>query len=159
MNGQGLNPKDVLKTANMLRRSVYTLTRRLRAMRASHDVSLSKLSILGRLERAGRPMTASNLACLERLQPQSLTRIIADLDTRGLIRRKQNEVDRRQFLIEITENGHDLLVQDARRQNAWLAQAMTERLTDAERKLLSIVAELLDHLADEDADLVPNEKD
>ncbi len=97
-------------------------------------------------------MTASDLARLERLQPQSLTRIIADLGEQGLIHRKRDEVDRRQFLIEITEKGHGLLVGDARRQNAWLAQAMAERLTDAERKVLRIAADLLERLANEDAE-------
>lgn len=143
-------PKGVLTTANLLRRSNAALSRRLRAMRVDHGVSASKLSVLGLLERASGPLTASELADLDGLQPQSLTRIIADLEESGLIGRRQAESDRRQVLIEITKKGHDLLVVDARRQNSWLADAMVTTLTPTEQRLLRIAAELLDRLAAND---------
>jgi DNA-binding MarR family transcriptional regulator len=127
------------------------MARRLRSLRSDHGISGSKLSILGRLQRGGKPMTATDLARLERLQPQSLTRIIADLEEQGLIRRRQDDVDRRQILIEITQPGTDLLVLDAHRQNVWLSQVLTTRLSKAERSILDVAAELLDGLSDEDA--------
>jgi DNA-binding MarR family transcriptional regulator len=105
------------------------------------------------LQRGGKPMTATDLARLERLQPQSLTRIIADLEEQGLIRRRQDEVDRRQILIEITQTGTDLLVLDAHRQNVWLSQVLTTRVSKAERNILDIAADLLDGLSDEDPHL------
>lgn len=146
---------DLLSEANHVRRSTAALLRRLRAKRAAHGVSGSKLSILGWLARAQRPLTASRLAELERLQPQSLTRIVAELEGAGLIRRRQDETDRRQLLIEITANGSDLLAEDARRQNRWLAEAMLEKLTHAERDILLIAARLLDALTAEDGLLGP----
>ena len=94
-------------------------------------------------------MTATDLARLERLQPQSLTRIIAELDEQGLIRRTTAEEDRRQILIEITEAGRELLVLDAYRQNQWLMETMAARLTKAEREILAVAADLLDKLASE----------
>lgn len=147
--------KDLLSEANHVRRSAAALSRRLRAKRAPHGVSGSKLSILGWLARGGRPLTASRLAELERLQPQSLTRIIAELDTAGLIRRRQDETDRRQLLIEITAKGYDLIAEDARRQNRWLAEAMSRKLTRAERDVLLIAARLLDELTAEEGPLGP----
>jgi DNA-binding MarR family transcriptional regulator len=143
-------PKGTLTTANMLRRSNAALSRRLRAMRVDHGVSASKLSVLGLLERASGPLTASELADRDGLQPQSLTRIIADLEESGLIRRRQAENDRRQVLIEITKKGHDLLAVDARRQNSWLANAMVTMLTPTEQRMLRIAAELLDRLTGND---------
>jgi len=95
-------------------------------------------------------MTATDLARLERLQ--SLTRIIAELDERGLIRRTPAEEDRRQVLIEITQAGRELLVVDAYRQNQWLTETLAARLTKAEREILGIAAELLDKLASEQMD-------
>ena len=92
-------------------------------------------------------MTATDLARLERLQPQSLTRIIAELDEQGLIRRTTAEQDRRQILIEITEAGRELLVVDAYRQNQWLMETMAAQLTKAEREILAVAADLLDKLA------------
>ncbi len=78
-------------------------------------------------------MTAVNLGQCERLQPQSLTRIIADLDERALVERRQDGNDRRQVLIGITEAGRALLQEDARRQTRWLAGAMAAGLTETER--------------------------
>lgn len=108
------------------------------------------MSALGRLHRAGRPLSATELARLERLQPQSVTRTIADLEAEGLIIRRQNEGDRRQLDIAISKKGIELLTRDARRQNEWLANSMAEKLTPAERTVLALAAELLDRLADSD---------
>jgi DNA-binding MarR family transcriptional regulator len=144
---------DSLRAADALRRGLTRLYRRLRRVRADHGVSPSKLSVLGRLHRAGGPLTAVELARLERLQPQSLTRIIAELESGGLVARRQDASDRRAVLIDITEAGRALLAVDARQQNAWLAGAVAARLTGTEAALLAMAAELLDRLAeDPDAD-------
>jgi DNA-binding MarR family transcriptional regulator len=145
-----LQTEDMWRIASATRRSITRMARCLRQLRSPHEVSGSKLSLLGRLFRAARPMTATDLAHIEHLQPQSLTRIIADLEEGGLIHRREDEKDRRQLLIEITPKGCDLLIQDAQRQNAWLVQMMTTQLTRAEREILRISSELLDQLADED---------
>ena len=139
-------PAGSLAAANLLRRSLSDFARRMRGLRDAHGVSASKLSVLGRLYRAGRPLSATELARLERLQPQSLTRIIADLETDGFILRSRNESDARQLDIAISEAGSMLLMRDAHRQNIWLAKAMDERLTPAERAILALSAELLDRL-------------
>jgi DNA-binding MarR family transcriptional regulator len=149
MNDPHTPNEDRINTAPKIRRSITHMARRLRGLRSDHGVSGAKLAILGWLFRAGTPMTATDLARLERLQPQSLTRIIAELDEQGFIRRMQDESDRRQVLIEITQAGRDLLVLDAYRQDQWLAEAMTAKLTKAERDILCIAAELLEKLASE----------
>jgi DNA-binding MarR family transcriptional regulator len=140
---------ETLRNADALRRSMARLTRQLRKLRADHGVSPAKLSALGRLLRAGDAVTAVDLARQERLQPQSLTRIIADLEERGLIARRPDETDRRQLLIEITPQGRALLVLDARQQNAWLAAAIEARLTGTEQALLAMAAGLIGRLAEE----------
>jgi DNA-binding MarR family transcriptional regulator len=137
-------------TANHIRRSLGDFARRMRTLREDHGVSASKLSALGRLRRAGHPLSATELARLERLQPQSVTRIIADLEADGLIIRRQNESDRRQLDIAITKAGIEILTRDARRQNEWLARAITEKLTPAERAIVALAADLLERLADSD---------
>ena len=141
--------EDATNAAPKLRRSVTHMARRLRGLRSDHGVSGAKLAILGWLFRAGRSMTATDLANLERLQPQSLTRIISELDEQGFIRRTQDETDRRQILIEITQAGQELLVVDAYHQDQWLAKAMSGKLTRAERDILCVAAELLEKLASE----------
>jgi DNA-binding MarR family transcriptional regulator len=140
---------DSLRAADALRRGLTRLYRRLRRVRADHGVSPSKLSVLGRLHRAGGPLTAVELARLERLQPQSLTRIIAELETGGLVARQPDQSDRRAVLITITDAGRTLLATDARQQNAWLARAVEARLTGTEAALLAMAAGLLDRLAED----------
>lgn len=140
--------RDALPTANALRRSVTLMARRLRGLRPDREISGAKLSLLGHLHRAGRALIAADIARLEGLQPQSLTRIIAELDELGLIRRSPDAFDRRQTLIEITPRGKKLLAGNAIRQNAWLAATMSTHLTAAEREMLHVAAGLLEKLAD-----------
>jgi DNA-binding MarR family transcriptional regulator len=146
---------DVIAAARALRRGTTELYRRLRAERVSHGLSPSKLSILGRLALSG-PLTLTALATKERVQPQSLTRTLADLEEDKLIIRRQNQVDRRQSLTEITSAGEDLLRNDARRQATWLALAMSSVLTPAEREVMRVAAQLMRQLADVDVSRVLN---
>jgi DNA-binding MarR family transcriptional regulator len=117
---------------------------------------LSKLSVLGRLSRNG-PLTATDLAEQERIQPQSLTRLLADLEQRALVTRRQDQSDRRQMIIEITSKGSELLSEDARPQAAWLARAVSNVLSPVEQELLRLAAQLMQRLTD--ADRPPTEKE
>jgi DNA-binding MarR family transcriptional regulator len=150
-----VNSEEMIAAARALRRGTTELYRRLRSERLSHGLSPSKLSILGRLALGG-PLTLSALASQERVQPQSLTRTLADLEKRKLIVRRQDQADRRQSLTEITSAGEDLLKNDARRQATWLTLAMASILTPAERELLRVAAQLMRQLADADVSRVPN---
>jgi DNA-binding MarR family transcriptional regulator len=148
---------ETLRMARTIRRSVHRIARRLRVERSTHDLSMSKRSVLGRLFRAGS-LTATDLAAQERIQPQSLTRLVAGLEERGFIARRPDESDRRQLQIEITPAGRDLLINDARRQDKWLAAAMTSSMTSIERELLALGARLLESLADAAVSVDPAEE-
>jgi DNA-binding MarR family transcriptional regulator len=127
-------------------RAVLGLSRRLRAERPEGAIGLSALGALSALNRLG-PMPAARLAAEERLQPQSLTRIVADLEQRALIRRRRNPADRRALILEITPIGRHMLASDLRQRQGWLDQAMAARLTLAERGLLRLAAYLMQKLA------------
>lgn len=133
--------------ASTLWQGMARLHRRLRAERG-HGLSFNRLSVLSLLHRGG-PMTATALASAERLQPQSLTRMLARLENDGLIVRRPDEADRRQVLIEVTHEGVSVLTEDTRRREEWLAGMMAERLTGTEREVLRLAAGLMDRLADE----------
>jgi DNA-binding MarR family transcriptional regulator len=134
------------KTATVLRRSVTQLARRLRGERGDHGLSAGTLAVLGHLARS-QYLIASELAALQRVQPQSLTRLLAELEQSGLIHRQPDEADRRQARITITAAGRELLVRDARRQDAWLGTAIEASLTAEERDLLALAARLMDRLS------------
>ena len=137
---------DIRAAADALRRSITTLARRLHTLRAGHGLSPSKLSVLGRLHQAGREVIAVELARASGLQPQSLTRIIAELDEMGAVTRRADPDDGRQVLIAIAPRGFEILRQDALRQTAWIADAMASKLTRTERALVSLSLEILQKL-------------
>jgi DNA-binding MarR family transcriptional regulator len=137
---------NVLEVSSTVRRAVATLGRRLRAERSAHGLSLTKLSILGHLYRKGS-MTAVELAALERVQPQSLTRVLAELARGGLVSRRTDLKDGRRVLLDITGDGRTLLTHDMQQRDAWLAKAMSD-LSATERELLRLAAQLMERLAD-----------
>jgi DNA-binding MarR family transcriptional regulator len=103
--------------------------------------------VLGHLHRDGA-LTPSALAQAEAVQPQSLTRLLADLEAAGLALRRQDPRDGRQYLIGITPEGRETLRRDAQAQAAWLARAMEAQLTAAEQGVLRLAAGLMDRLAE-----------
>lgn len=135
------------EAAGVLRRAVMGLGRRLRAERPPDSLSATKLALLGHLYRRG-PTAGVALAELERIQPQSLTRVLADLVEEGLISRRPDPDDGRRQLLEITPDGRAALTGDMQMRDAWLAKAMDSELSDAERELLRTAAKLMERLAD-----------
>jgi DNA-binding MarR family transcriptional regulator len=132
--------------SSIVRRAVSALGRRLRAERSATGLSLTKLSILGQLYWKGS-MSAVELAALERVQPQSLTRVLAELTGSGLVSRRADVKDGRRVLLDITGDGRAILTHDMQRRDAWLATAM-EELSVTERELLRLAAQLMERLAD-----------
>jgi DNA-binding MarR family transcriptional regulator len=93
------------------------------------------------------PISAGDLAERERLQPQSLTRILARLEEEKFISRTQDKADLRRVRLLITPRGLQFLHRNALDQEAWLARAIAETLTESERAMLRIAAQLLDRVA------------
>lgn len=131
--------------ASTLRLSVMRLARRLRAERADTSLSLSQLAALATLDRHG-PLTPGELAAHERVQPPSMTRLVATLEAAGLARRDPHPTDGRQVLLRITPEGSGILLEDRRRRDAWLAQQLRE-LDPADLDVLTRAAAVLDRLA------------
>ena len=127
-------------------KAVLALGRRLRAQRPEGAVTLSALSILGTLNRLG-PIPAIRLAAEERLQPQSLTRLVASLERDRLIERQRSVVDRRALVIGLTEKGKSVLTEDPNARQRWLQKAMATVLTDEERAGLTTAAQAMLKLA------------
>lgn len=133
---------DVQTASRSIMSAVLQLSRRLRAQRPASSVSLSQLSVLGTLNRLGA-MPAARLAGHERLQPQSLTRVIAEMEAAGLIRRRRGTADRRTLIIELTAHGRLVLARDIGARREWLERAMAAALGPTERALLQLSADLM----------------
>jgi DNA-binding MarR family transcriptional regulator len=133
--------------AGSLRNSVMRLSRRLRIERASTDLSLNQLAVLGTLRRHG-PLSVGELAGAERVQPPSMTRTVNSLCDLGLARREPHPSDRRQVVVHLTDEARTVLDEDRRRRDAWLARRLVE-LTPDERRCLRQVAPILERLANQ----------
>ncbi|WP_328551581.1 MULTISPECIES: MarR family winged helix-turn-helix transcriptional regulator [unclassified Streptomyces] len=129
-----------------IRQGVIRLARRLSAERPADGLSLNKSSVLGHLRRNG-PMSAGALAAADHQQPQSLTRVFADLEQDGLISRTRDTYDGRQRVVELTEAGREALARDMAQRDAWLDIALVD-LTETERQVLLLAARLMNRLAD-----------
>jgi DNA-binding MarR family transcriptional regulator len=137
------NQGDGLTSA--LRVSVMRLARRIRLERSSEDLSLNQLSVLGTLLRSGE-LTLGELAAIERVKPPSITRTVNCLVEAGLVVRRPHATDGRQVMVALTDEAREVLAEDRRRRDLWLARRL-EELDDADRQLLLRVAPLLDRLA------------
>jgi DNA-binding MarR family transcriptional regulator len=127
-------------------RGVLLLGRRLRAARPEGSDSLSTIAMLATLHRLG-PMPAWRLAFEERLQPQSVTRIVAAMERDGLISRARSEADRREIELTLTPRGRTVLSEDIRARRAWLEKAMDACLTADEQDTLLQAADIMLKLA------------
>jgi DNA-binding MarR family transcriptional regulator len=136
-----------LEVAAETRRAVIGLARRLRAERPANALSSNKLSVLGHLYRNG-PSTPTRIAAAEHQQPQSLTRVFAELEAEGLIARRPSELDRRASVLDLTDVGRDLLTRDMAARDRWLATAM-ETLNETEIQVIGLAAALLAELAED----------
>lgn len=125
--------------------SLLRLTRKIRNQRVDTSITLTLLTALFTLEAHG-PMTPGVLAASERVQPPSMTKILAGLESRGLVRRDRHPTDGRQAIVTITAEGSALLGRERQARQAWLATAL-KQLSESELALLREVRPLLDTLA------------
>jgi DNA-binding MarR family transcriptional regulator len=136
---------DSAELASALRVHIMRLARRLRAERESSGHTLSQFAALASIERHG-PMSPGDLAARERVQPPSMTRIVARLEEEGLVSREPHPTDRRQQLLTATDAGRELLAADRLRRDVWLAQQLGG-LSSAEQSKIADVLPLLEKLA------------
>ena len=136
--------------ATAMRISISRLARRLRVERLGlggtetvlSDIQLAALAALARHDS----MTPGELAEHEKVQPPSMTRVIAVLEERGLVRREPHATDRRQVILTVTNEGRDVVQRVRRRREAWLAQRLQE-LTPGERQILRAAGPILEKIS------------
>jgi DNA-binding MarR family transcriptional regulator len=136
--------------ATAMRISITRLARRLRVERlglGETEVVLSdiQLAALAALERH-QAMSPGELADHEKVQPPSMTRVIAVLEERKLVQRAPHPTDRRQVVLTVTQEGRALVHRVRRRREAWLARRLQE-LTPDERAVLQKAAPILEKIS------------
>jgi DNA-binding MarR family transcriptional regulator len=138
---------DVHEVAGALRVSIGLLLRRLRQTRAVGELTLPESSALTRLDRGG-PATASALAKLEQISPQSMGATLGALEAKGLIERSPDPGDGRRAVLSVTEAGLGLIRDKRNARTEQFAKALSAGFTPAEIQLLAAASPLLERLAE-----------
>ncbi|MGH3765250.1 MAG: MarR family winged helix-turn-helix transcriptional regulator [Pseudonocardiaceae bacterium] len=132
--------------ASRLRLAVVRLNRRLRAQRDVAAVAtLTQLSAMATLHRHG-PMSPGELAARERVQPPSMTRVIAALVEGGFVDRSPHPTDGRQTVVALTSTGRDYVDAEVSARERWLDAQLAELSAD-ERDVLYRAAGIIDRIA------------
>jgi DNA-binding MarR family transcriptional regulator len=134
------------EVAAALRVSIGLLVRRLRQASVPGELSIPETSALARLDRGG-PATASALARLEQISPQSMGATLGQLEERGLVGRRADPQDGRRVVLSVTDAGRELLNSRRSARTEKLAQALADGFSPAELSHLQAAVPLLERLA------------
>jgi DNA-binding MarR family transcriptional regulator len=91
--------------------------------------------------------TATALAKLEQISPQSMGATLAALEARGLVERCPDPADGRRAVISATEAGLQALRNRRNARTEQLAQALSAEFTRSELRQLMAAAPLIERLA------------
>jgi DNA-binding MarR family transcriptional regulator len=138
---------DVDKVAGALQVSIGLLVRRLRQVRVDGDLTLTENSALARLDRGG-PMTATALARIEQVTPQSMGATVAALESRRLVDRTPDPDDGRRVVISVTAAGLELLRRGRSAKSERMARVLDAEFTATELQRLMAAAPLIERLAE-----------
>ena len=105
----------------------------------------ARLSALSVLVFAG-PMRLSDLARIEQVKAPTMTKIVAGLEIRGLVRRRADAEDGRAVRLEPTARGTKLLQEGRRRRVARLAEGLSA-LDAEEVELLGRAAAIIERVS------------
>jgi DNA-binding MarR family transcriptional regulator len=143
--GTPLERRSPAQVALLIREAITKVNRRLRQTRPLGETTIAQISAMQSLQAAGA-LTPRELAEAERVQPPTITRIIARLEERGLIQRTPHPTDGRQVILAPSPAGRQMLVEYQRVRDEWLAQRV-EHLSTEERDTLHRAAEILARFA------------
>jgi DNA-binding MarR family transcriptional regulator len=136
---------SAVQVAVVLREAITRVNRRLRQTRPIGDLTVAQISALQTLDAAGA-LTPRELAEVERVQPPTMTKIVARLDERGLVSRTPHPTDGRQAILSPSVEGRRLMSEYRRMRDEWLAQRLA-KLSPEERETVQRAAEILTRIA------------
>ena len=129
------------QVAVLVRDAITRVNRRLRQTRPVGDITIAQISALQSLDTAGA-LTPRELADVERVQPPTMTRIVARLEEKALVSRTPHPTDGRQVILAPSPTGRALLEEYRRVRDEWLAQRLAKLSAD-ERETVRRAAEIL----------------
>jgi DNA-binding MarR family transcriptional regulator len=131
---------ETFETADRLHSAAIHLLRRLRVRDRESGVGPAQLSALSVLVFGG-PRSLGELADAEQVRPPTMSRIVAGLESAGLVRRHATE-DGRRVRLEASTKGTKILQEGRKRRVESLAKAVSS-LSGEEQKKLGTLTDLL----------------
>ena len=140
---------DDVELAARLRMTLGRLNRRVR-QHGPHSLTSSQASTLASLETLG-PVRLGDLAAHEGVTAPTQSRLVASLESQGLLRRTPDSGDRRATLLAITAQGRRQLQELRNERSAFLVEQLG-RLSPARRSALVAALDALEVLAETPSD-------
>jgi len=131
---------ETFETADRLHSAAIHLLRRLRVRDRESGVGPAQLSALSVLVFGG-PRSLGELADAEQVRPPTMSRIVAGLESAGLVRRHATE-DGRRVRLEASAKGTKILQEGRKRRVESLAKAVSS-LSEKEQQQLGTLTDLL----------------
>ena len=117
------SPSTADDVADRLHSAAIHLLRRVRREDEASGLSAARLSALSVIVFAG-PLTVGELARVEQVRSPTMSRLVADLESQGLVTRVPSGKDRRAVEVRATEEGRRILQAGRRRRVASLAREL-----------------------------------
>lgn len=140
---RALGPKGVSALSEDLRLACMRISRRVR-FESTDDIAPHQFSVLARLEDG--PLTPRALADIEKVSAPSMTRTVGCLVDDDLVERHDDPEDGRRVLVELTEQGREILLAARRRRGRWMSERVHE-LSPEEQATLAEATEILRRIA------------
>ena len=138
-----------IEVASHLRITIHRLVKLLRRQTNNDsDLSLTERSTMGSLYNHGE-LAASALAQMEKVTTQSMSQIINHLYELNYIHKTPSEEDKRKILLSLTTEGKAFVEDSRQRKQEWLAHALHEKVSPAEKDLLMEALRIMTKLIDE----------
>jgi len=135
------NRKNLEIAVTELLSATGQLSRRLRAVSNTRELTWSQVAIMARLEEAG-PLTTADLARAESVKPQSMGGTLAAMEEEGLVERQPHPTDGRQILYALTDEGREARTKVSLAKREWLLAAIAQ-LSRAEQKTLLAAVDII----------------
>lgn len=114
--------------------ALVNVLRLLRDVDRESGVSPSRLSALSVLVFVG-PMSQAELARIEAVSAPSISLLVRELETEGLVERTADPADARRTIVSASKAGRDLMLRCQRRRLEWLGEAIGRLPAESQRAL------------------------
>lgn len=139
------NLDERIAVADALHSAAIHLLRGVRKEDERTGVGPARLAALSVLVFGG-PMRLTELARIEQVKPPTMTKVIAGLESSGLVTRQVDAQDARAVRLKATARGKKLLQEGRRRRVERLARAL-QALTDDELGVVARAAAIMEGVA------------